>query len=305
MVDCLQESIDLCRTRIPLDQLTRTPSPHAFSEGIYSLWFRRALKVFKDVEPVFQVLYVVVSGCLLLGLGSGVVGLAKNNSATVALLGSVLIAVSLIGAASFVLGTAAVSYMPGSWLMRRPAHKYKLALKELIYIYHDETHMCCTRRFDVQALDRSVDVFTDRFRWSGTGSVAVTLKTDDGQSLDRQYDREFWQYYDVRFSPALKKSDIRPVRVETDVDCVDEGGTAKPFLSTTVEHPTDRLVLHVFLPAALRPRHAIAQIYEHYTAEDPLDFEELPVDRKTGEIRWDVPKDKIKMWQKYVIYFQD
>jgi len=250
---------------------------------------KRLLHFLQQIEPVFQILYVVVSLLFAFGLWKAIAEIAKRSAPW----WWIVVVVVLSCAAG-----AAVTYAA---LRRSPKHRFCLKLKELTYVYYDETHMCCTRHFEIESRVHSMDVFTDRYRWSGTGPATLKLTSDGGHVIEKEYEREFWQYYDVRLSPPLKKHGT--TTVESEIDCVDSGGTAKPFLSTTIEQPTERLVLRVILPSTLRPHTAIAQIYQHYTADAWIDFEELKVDPKTGEIRWDVPKDKIKMWQKYVIYF--
>jgi hypothetical protein len=101
--------------------------------------------------------------------------------------------------------------------------------------------------------------------------------------------RSTWQYYELRFERALKKGE------ELDVDVVwnleDLEKVAVPFISATIEEPTNSLSLKVKFPDGSNVDHIIKEISPFIGAK--MLFSSVREDITEMEYEWIVSKPKL------------
>lgn len=154
---------------------------------------------------------------------------------------------------------------------------------------HKEIHkMVYTKRKRVRALKDNLDRYVDRYNWTGKGTVAPQSLRKSEKYVETER-RSTWQYYELRFERALKKGE------ELDVDVVwnleDLEKAAVPFMSATIEEPTNSLSLKVKFPDDSNVDHVIKEISPFIGAKMP--FSSVREEITETEYEWIVTNPKL------------
>ena len=172
------------------------------------------------------------------------IGLAALGSFSLTgLLGVTLwVTVPLFLLLTVVFGIAAVAIYRRMFSFRpsfpplRPDFRVKSAT--IRYEYRAIDRMRYSRKWTLQARRDGLDRLTDKYSWTGTGSVQLSAPLN-GQDVQHRDRRGVWQQYDILFGRQISKGDEIDVEVVWDLE--DTLETAVDFFSTSIDKPTDKL----------------------------------------------------------------
>lgn len=143
------------------------------------------------------------------------------------------------------------------------------------------------RRYKIKALKNELTEYVDKFQWTGPEYRLLGGDGDYRVVVDEKPSNVFTVYRYI-FNTPLNKGDV--IELEAKWDAI---GPAKPFFSTTIEEPTDELIMRVELFPKSGIRKVNCEEYSNIGAKCP------PIHRKTeklnseGEYVWSVDKPKI------------
>jgi hypothetical protein len=153
--------------------------------------------------------------------------------------------------------------------------EFHLVSKELTYTRQPDGRVQYRRRWRARALKNGLDTFTDKYHWTGTTPTAPTPAIK-GQQVYVTIRKNVWQYYEVRLPHTLNKGDLIDIEVAWRLDDADRA--AVPFISTTIEDPTDLLTI----TATFHPQDLIGAVTAETSsgigAKRPFMSRLLPVD---------------------------
>lgn len=118
---------------------------------------------------------------------------------------------------------------------------FHMLKEERVHKWIDKDNYVHKRRYKLKALKDGMTNYTDKFYWTGTeytlsgGNHAYTVKKQDES-------KDLYDVYDFKFTTPLKKGEVIDLEAMWTAK-----GPAKPFFSTTVEEPTDLLIMQVML----------------------------------------------------------
>lgn len=198
-------------------------------------------------------------------LGGAAVALSMLAAALLGIIGIVVGLSDDRPNAAFFGGGLAVGITTGAVLMQR-AHDRRRASSveaqrgyqwvEATYTYSIDSsdRQAHTQVVDVKirATRNGVDLFSNQYRWSGSGADLGPVVQSDGHSLVGALRRELgWRSYVVSLSPVLQKGQTTTVSILQRF--TDNERRFEPFLAKAVHESMERLTLRVQLPLALRP----------------------------------------------------
>jgi hypothetical protein len=206
---------------------------------------RTAIGFVADLGGAAVALSMLAAG--FVGLGSVLIGLAGGRPSAVFFGGGVVFGVGL----GTVLMQLAHDRRSSSVEAQRG---YRWV--EAIYTYSIDAqdHHLHAQSVDVKirALRDRVELFSNQYRWSGSGTDMGPVVQSPGHSLVGELRRSLgWRFYVVNLNPALTKGQATTVSIVQRFRDQDE--RFEPFLAKAVHETMDRLVLRVQLPPGLRP----------------------------------------------------
>lgn len=145
---------------------------------------------------------------------------------------------------------------------------YLLVRKDVVYKRSDDGQVEYRRRFKLRALKNGLDRYTDKYHWTGSASGAPQAVTR-GHTVFSTVRKNVWQFYEIRFPITLKRNQEIEAEVVWHFD--DRDRAAVPFVSATIEEPTEHLTLSVTLPQALRIHSVIEECSSGIGAKTPFD----------------------------------
>lgn len=172
---------------------------------------------------------------------------------------------------------------------------FHMVREERVHKWVDTNNYIHIRRYTLKALQDGLDRYTDKFYWSGSTYELIGGNSDYSVELSKDFKNAF-NIYHFKFVSPLKKNDI--IEVEAKWKAV---GPAKPFFSTTIEEPTDLLIMKL----ELYPESGVTQInceVESYKgARIPIITKKERLNSE-GEFTWQIKKPKIL--HHYEIYWK-
>jgi len=164
--------------------------------------------------------------------------------------------------------------------------EFHMLREERIHKWINADNYTHKRRYTLKALKNGLSQYTDKFYWTGS---EFTLKGGDSDytvELEKK-DKNIYNVYNFKFTSPLKKNCIIEVEASWEAR-----GPAKPFFSTTIEEPTDLLVMTVMLYPGCGIKYINCDIESYKGARIPLisKKEKLNTD---GEYTWQVKNPKI------------
>lgn len=178
-------------------------------------------------------------------IGAAIIGIvityfvsSKFNFTTLDIVLAATLVVVLIGIASYIIYRRSNKRLPHFDTMDC---NFKMLKEERVHKWIDKDNYIHKRRYKLKALKGGLTNYTDKFQWTGTeyklsgGNHEYTVKLQDDS-------KNVFDVYDFKFTTPLKKGD------EIEVEAMwTAKGPAKPFFSTTIEEPTDLLVMTLML----------------------------------------------------------
>jgi hypothetical protein len=207
---------------------------------------REAIGVVSDLGGAAVALSMLAAG--LVGVTSLVIGLANGRPGVVFFGGGVVLGV--------VLGT---SLMRAARLRHASSVETQRGYRwvEAVYTYridaHDRHQHAQAVDVTIRALRDGVDVFSNQYRWSGSGDDNnPPIVQSSGHALHGLPQRSLgWRFYLVSLSPPLYKGEEATISVLQKLWDGDE--RHEPFLAKAVHETMGRLVLRVQLPPGIVP----------------------------------------------------
>ncbi len=163
---------------------------------------------------------------------------------------------------------------------------FQILKNEITYEYKDKTHMIYKKKKVLKALKNNLDVYHDKYRWTGEGKVDAKSAIK-GQEFRTTIRKNVWQFYEIRFQKTLKKGE--EITTEVIWDLEDVAGKAVPYFSVTIEEPTNLLKLNLLLPPELGVKEVVCETSSGIWARQPFTSKIMPLDRMAT---WD-PKPKL------------
>lgn len=166
---------------------------------------------------------------------------------------------------------------------------FQILDNDIYYEYRDLTHLIYRRRKVLKALKNGLDAYNDKYLWTGRGNVAISSAIRE-QTVRETFKKNVWQFYEIRFQKVLSKGES----IETEVvwDLEDAARVAVPFMSATVEEPTDLLKLSLSLPPDLKVGQVTCEISSGIGSKKPLSSKTMNLDRY-GRVSWGIEKPKL------------
>lgn len=160
--------------------------------------------------------------------------------------------------------------------------------KEIVLQYKSRTELVYTKKIALRAL-RSVDSYQDKYRWTGSGAVKLRSGVP-GQTVRKVFKKNVWQFYEIRFPGTLTKN--QEIKTEIICDLSDGSRAHVPFISATVDEPTEILKFSLIVPDTLAVRECVCEISNSITAKNALESETKQVD-SSGRVTWIIDKPKL------------
>lgn len=166
----------------------------------------------------------------------------------------------------------------------------EILLKEIVYVYAPDGQTLWQRkRLKMTALRNGMSHYTDRYRWTGSGTCVVRSLTS-GFTVINTRKEEIWDYFDIKFPHALRRGEEVDFTVEWELH--DTEKIAIPFLSTMIERETRYLLLRVILPHELAPKRAYSYEFANYIDTLPVATEEIHWSAATCALSYEVTRPK-------------
>jgi hypothetical protein len=141
----------------------------------------------------------------------------------------------------------------------------------------------------LKALKSGLDTYRDKYHWTGTDGSEPCANIR-GQQVYTTIRKNVWQFYEVRLQKTLDKGEEIDVEVVWSLD--DKDRVAVPFISATVEEPTEKLVLSVELPKDLSITEVVYERASGIGARKPIKSEILKLDAD-GRVSHPVPSPQL------------
>lgn len=157
------------------------------------------------------------------------------------------IAILLIGIKIYIRNSRSIPVFP------KAESDFLILDKEISIRFHSLEDIRYRKKFTLKALRKGLDRYTDKYKWSGDGEVRVRSGHDEHQ-LRLTHRSALWQWYDLCFDRMLNKGDTIDIEVIWQIE--DKNKTAIPFISTTVEEPTESLKMELWAAESFGIRQA-------------------------------------------------
>lgn len=240
-------------------------------------------------------IYDATKGIVLLLIASGgAISVARLLSRTYRSLGSYSVPIGLV--------LAGVIVGAGYWLVSSrdrlvPRYSrlhcdFRILSKEVSYTYIDRTNLQYSRASVLKARRSGVASYTDKFNWSGRGSIRVVSGVPE-HTVQQLGQRNIWQIFAIYFGRTLRRGE--KISTNTLWRLQDTRGTAAPFFSQSINEPTDVLVFRLRLPAAFDVHRVACTILPTIDSLTQLSNteKELIVRDEYAEAVWTIKKPKL------------
>ncbi|MDI6099414.1 hypothetical protein QLQ12_12500 [Actinoplanes sp. NEAU-A12] len=153
-----------------------------------------------------------------------------------------------------------------------------------------------TVRITIRANKHNVEMFKNRYRWTGVGDITRPAVRSPGHTLMTEISRDrSWREYYVVFDRPLRKGAKTEIEIFQELN--DVGRTFEPMLAKIIVEPIGSLKLRVIFPQAMRPAEARAIEFIRSrgggTEWEIADEWPVPIDSNTGEAVYEMKRPKI------------
>jgi hypothetical protein len=174
------------------------------------------------------------------------------------------------------------------WRLRRQG-SFHVIEKTISHTYHDLVHITHERKWRLRALRDDVTLWEDKYLWTGSGRMSMASRVA-GQTIVYTVKQNIWQWYEVRLEKPLRNGEETTVHVAWDL--YDDGHTARPFISTRIEEPTDALRMHLAACPELDAREVICETRAGIDANVTLSSERVTLDAQNSYV-WTIDSPKL------------
>ena len=164
--------------------------------------------------------------------------------------------------------------------------------KEIVFEYEDGSFgrkATYTKKYILCPLKKNLDTFKDKYFWTGDNPAVPRSKIRDQECILKNK-MGVWQFYEINFPRHLTKGMPTPTEVEWKLN--DGLGNAVPFISATIEQPTNLLILRLNVPHDLKITRAYGEVFANMGAINGWGSKEIPPDEK-GNFVWTIEKPKL------------
>lgn len=214
------------------------------------------------------------------------------------------------GVACLLFWLESIFHRKGSHLLNRLAFSFQKArlgciVEEQKYFYEriDESNWQFTKQYQIKSKSNTLDHFNDRFCWSSDSSKASITPCQADQKIASIHSEEFWTVYTVRFNTILIGKSITTGAVISNL--VDEGGSARPFLSATVLPKTKLLRMTVKIPKKYKPKNPVLEIHTSSALDSCISRQSLVYNDNTQEIEIEPVRYPRTNWRYVIIWEYD
>ncbi|MCF2487517.1 hypothetical protein [Dyadobacter sp. CY347] len=172
------------------------------------------------------------------------------------------------------------SYLP----VLRPT--FHILEKRIYHKFNAPDSVTHRRTFKLRCLKNDTRVFSDKFIWTG--------EKYDIRCLERRYQlvltnkEAYYDTYEIRFDRLLSAGDEVEFTVEW--ECDNKSLSARPFFSTTILAPTDKLIMDLHLDSSLGVLDAALDVC-HAEGETPRQTNAKSLD--SGRATWELLKPSL------------
>lgn len=169
---------------------------------------------------------------------------------------------------------------------------YELAEKEITYEYRDKTHMLYKKRLVVKALKKGLNVYKDKYQWTGKGKINIKSTIQEQQVFETER-KNVWQLYEIRLPKNLNINETMPTEVVWELE--DQEEKAVPFFSATIEEPTEKLRFNLCLPNHFNVKEVICETSSSIGSQKPLESITKPLVVYDGKscVTWEITCPKL------------
>jgi hypothetical protein len=163
---------------------------------------------------------------------------------------------------------------------------FQMLREERVHRWLNKTEYIHKRRYTLKALRTGLTSYKDKFQWTG---IEYTLSggTKDYTVERVETSKNVFDQYIFKFKTPLNKGDVIEVEATWKAK-----GPAKPFFSTTIEEPTDLLVMSVmlFMESNIKEVNCEIESYKGARVPNEIKKEKLNSD---GEFIWQIKNPKL------------
>lgn len=145
-----------------------------------------------------------------------------------------------------------------------------------------ETEFIHQRKFKLKTLENNLQVWKNRFHWTG-GSENVTLSSENKeQNLIREISNDFYEYFQIIFpQPLLKNQDVD---ISLNWQLGDPQRVSKPFFGATIDEQTEILRLTLIYNESIKIKNINQKITYGAKTIESQDFKQQDSCVHTWEI---------------------
>jgi len=158
--------------------------------------------------------------------------------------------------------------------------------EERVHKWLNQTDYIHKRRYTLKALRNGLTEYIDKFQWTGNEYVLIGGGSEYTLEEDKNTKNVF-NLYHFKFNHSLKKGDIIEVEATWKAK-----GPAKPFFSTTIEEPTEILVMSVMLYPESEIKEVYCEMESYKGAKCPSENHRVKLN-SDGEYVWQVNNPKL------------
>jgi hypothetical protein len=154
----------------------------------------------------------------------------------------------------------------------------------ITFTYNSPMDITYSRQYTIRPLKNGLDRITDTFRWSGKAVNNIRTKSSEHR-VELQPDERLHRFFDLCFGRPYDKGDMIEAEVIWKLD--DSDRTSSPFISRTIQEPTEKLEFIVDLSRNLGVDNVIAEIAPDAAARRNVKAKSIQLSEGRGS--WIVP----------------
>jgi hypothetical protein len=166
---------------------------------------------------------------------------------------------------------------------------FRVLEKEVTLDISNENNMYYKKRVVLKSLKNNINAYHDKYHWTGSNEISITcnIKSHKFQKTIR---KNIWQCYEILFQRTLKKGE----NMETELtwDLKDTDGTMVPFISSTIEEPTDSLIMNLSFPENTHVSEVVCEVSSSIGGLKPFETNTIVLDRNRRAV-WRVRNPKL------------
>lgn len=199
----------------------------------------------------------------------------------------VIISIIVFSGTAFLFTLIYNKYFQFRPIYARMEMDYRIINKEIFYEYEDKTHLKYNIKLSLEALRNNLKCYKGRYRWSGIGNVNVTSPIKEHVYLETE--NTVFQHYEILFNRTLRKGEL--IKTELKFDLEDTQKVAGPFVSATIQEPTEKLRITLKLPHIFNVIKVVCDECSN-VGGSVLESKEVDLDCN-GEVIWEIKKPKL------------